>query len=126
MDLVQIIRKLPWLRCKRNQEALYYLHVTLIGGHEDGSCGLPCLIMPLRKESLKVSKILVLSRSGILPTVENPCPLIHSQRIVSVNRRHPLPDLTKTGQLAPRLGGGPPRSSADTRRRRCPALPLCF
>jgi hypothetical protein len=32
MDLEQIIRKLPWLHCKRNQEALYYLRVTLIWG----------------------------------------------------------------------------------------------
>jgi len=73
MGSKQIIRKLLWLRCKRNQQVIYYLPIVRFWAHRHGSCGLPCLIMPLRKESLKVSKILVLSRSGMPPNVvENP------------------------------------------------------
>ena len=64
-------------RCDYTVNAIMWSSITfrvaLICAHGHGSCGLPCLIMPLRKESLKVSKILVLSRSGMPPNVvDNP------------------------------------------------------
>src|SRR5713101_6161627 len=56
----------PWLmdleesfgnRCGYAVNAIKWLYITLsaapIWAHRHGSCGLPCLIMPLRKESLK-------------------------------------------------------------------------
>jgi len=61
--------------------------------------------MALRKESLKVSKILVLSRSGMPPNVVEILPINPFAADREANRPHPLPDLTKTGQLVPRPGG---------------------
>jgi hypothetical protein len=62
--------------------------------------------MPLRKESLKVSKTLVLSRSGMLPIVAKILPINPFAADREANLPHPLPDLTKTGQSVPRPGDG--------------------
>jgi hypothetical protein len=70
--------------------------------------------MPLRKESLKVSKILVLSRSGMLPTVVIlPIDPVAADR--EANRPRPLPDFDKDGTIGSsgRVGVSP-GPSADT------------
>jgi hypothetical protein len=51
--------------------------------------------MPLRKESLKVSKILVLSRSGMPPTVVKILPIDPVAADREANRPRPLPDFDK-------------------------------
>src|SRR5262249_553676 len=97
------------------------------GWHQLAVAACHAQLCRLERESLKVSKILVLSRSGMLAIIVEILPINPFVVDGEADRPRPLPgfDKDRTVGFLGRVAVSP-GSSVDTRRRRRPALPLRF